>query len=57
MPQPEHYAMNEGARRTVLLVRASVRVLRGRSTAKLDKRLDRLDDEAIAREAKAKRTK
>jgi hypothetical protein len=52
---PEHYSLNESARRAVLLARGARRVLKGKSTAQVDRALERLADEARAREAKQKR--
>lgn len=57
MEHPEHYSASEGARRTVLLVRTSVRYLRGKDTSKVDRRLEELAEEAIARETAAKAAK
>lgn len=52
---PEHYSLNESARRAVLLARGARRVLKGRSTAAIDRQLERLAEEAIEREAAAKK--
>lgn len=55
MDHPEFYTPSESARRAVLLVRTSYRFVRGKSTAKVDRALERLAAEAIEREAKQKR--
>lgn len=54
---PDHYSAGESARRAVLLVRGSWRVLHGKSTAKVDRKLDQLAEEAREREAAAKADK
>jgi hypothetical protein len=51
---PQHYSLNESARRAVLLARGARRVLKGKSTAAIDRALERLADEARKREAKAR---
>lgn len=55
MEHPEHYSAGESARRAVLLVRTSYRFVRGKDTRKVDRRLEELAEEAIAREAAKKR--
>lgn len=55
MNHPEHYSLNESARRAVLLARGARRVLKGRSTAAIDRKLELLADEAREREAAAKK--
>jgi hypothetical protein len=52
---PEHYSLGESARRAVLLARGARRVLKGKSTAGIDRQLDRLAEEAREREAAARK--
>jgi hypothetical protein len=52
---PEHYSLGESARRAVLLARGARRVLRGRSTAAIDRKLEQLAEQAVEREAAAKK--
>ncbi|WP_042389720.1 hypothetical protein [Streptacidiphilus melanogenes] len=52
---PEFYTVRESARRAVLLARGARQVLRGKSTAKVDRALEQLADEAREREATAKK--
>jgi hypothetical protein len=52
---PDHYTAAESARRAVLLVRGARRVLRGKSTAAIDRKLEQLAEEAVEREAAAKK--
>ncbi|WP_042427462.1 hypothetical protein [Streptacidiphilus anmyonensis] len=56
-PRPEHYNFDESMRGLGLMLRASVRVVRRKPVGKLERQLDRLAEEAIAREAKAKAEK
>jgi hypothetical protein len=57
LPHPEHYTAGEGARRAALLVRAGVRIVRGKPVGRIEKKLDRLAEEAIEREAKTRAAK
>lgn len=54
MDHPELYTVREDARRAVLIARGAVRIMRGRDTAKVDKKLDDLAAEARRREARAR---
>jgi hypothetical protein len=56
MEHPEFYSLDESRRRAALLVRGGWRVLRGKSTARIDRDLERLAAEAVERETKARRT-
>lgn len=55
MQHPDHYTLNESARRAVLLFRGGWRAHRGKPTGKYDRALDKLAEEARDREAKAKK--
>jgi hypothetical protein len=51
MDHPTHYSAGESARRAVLIARGLSAIAAGRSTAPVDRALDRLAERAIKREA------